>query len=96
MVTRFAADDSATYGELLAFLTEHHGRQIFSTDGSTIEDQLIATLDGRLIATAESCTGGLIAARLTDRPRVLRLRHGRRRVVLQRCEVRSDRRPPPN
>ena len=68
MVTRFAADDSATYGELLAFLTEHHGRQIFSTDGSTIEDQLIATLDGRLIATAESCTGGLIAARLTDRP----------------------------
>ncbi|UOG20055.1 competence/damage-inducible protein A [Gordonia amicalis] len=68
MVTRFAADDAAIYRQLLTFLTEHHGRQIFSTDGSTIEDQLIATLDGRLIATAESCTGGLIAARLTDRP----------------------------
>ncbi|ETA08302.1 damage-inducible protein CinA [Gordonia alkanivorans CGMCC 6845] len=68
MVTRFAAADTATYGQLLDFLTEHHGRQIFSTDGSTIEDQLIATLDGRLIATAESCTGGLVAARLTDRP----------------------------
>ncbi|TYQ05525.1 UNVERIFIED_ORG: nicotinamide-nucleotide amidase [Gordonia westfalica J30] len=68
MVTRFAADDTTTYGRLLDLLTEHHGRQIFSTDGSTIEDQLIATLDGRLIATAESCTGGLVAARLTDRP----------------------------
>ncbi|MHC3004136.1 competence/damage-inducible protein A [Gordonia sp. GN26] len=68
MVTRFAAADAATYGRLSDFLVEHHGRQIFSTDGSTIEDQLIATLDGRLIATAESCTGGLIAARLTDRP----------------------------
>ncbi|MEE2059109.1 competence/damage-inducible protein A [Rhodococcus artemisiae] len=68
MVTRFASGDADVYRRLLDVLTEHHGRQIFSTDGSTIEDQLIDVLDGRLIATAESCTGGLIATRLTSRP----------------------------
>ncbi|MBS9372101.1 CinA-like protein [Rhodococcus sp. B50] len=68
MVTRFASGDADVYRRLLDVLTEHHGRQIFSTDGSTIDDQLIAALDGRSIATAESCTGGLVAARLTDRP----------------------------
>ncbi|WP_199233404.1 competence/damage-inducible protein A [Rhodococcus sp. SMB37] len=68
MVTRFASADADVYRRLLDVLTEHHGHQIFSTDGSTIEDQLIDVLDGRLIATAESCTGGLIAARLTSRP----------------------------
>ena len=68
MVTRFAAADASVYDSLLDLLVEHHGRQIFSTDGSTIDDLLVAALDGRLIATAESCTGGLVAARLTDRP----------------------------
>ena len=68
MVTRFASGDADIYRRLLDVLTEHHGRQIFSTDGSTIDDRLIAVLDGRSIATAESCTGGLVAARLTDRP----------------------------
>ncbi|WP_168702571.1 competence/damage-inducible protein A [Gordonia paraffinivorans] len=68
MVTRFASTDAGVYRQLLDVLTEHHGRQIFSTDGSTIEDQLVEALGGRLIATAESCTGGLVAARLTDRP----------------------------
>ncbi|WP_238420347.1 competence/damage-inducible protein A [Gordonia sp. 'Campus'] len=68
MVTRFAADDAPVYDSLLELLVEHHGRQIFSTNESTIDDHLVAALGGRFIATAESCTGGLIAARLTDRP----------------------------
>ncbi|MDX5454294.1 MAG: nicotinamide-nucleotide amidohydrolase family protein, partial [Rhodococcus sp. (in: high G+C Gram-positive bacteria)] len=68
MVTRFASGDADVYRRLLDVLAEHHGHKIFSTDGSTIDDRLIDALDGRLIATAESCTGGLIAARLTARP----------------------------
>ena len=46
---------------------------LFSDDGSTVDDQVAALLRGersgrpRTIATAESCTGGLLAARLTDR-----------------------------
>lgn len=68
MVTRFASGDAHIYRRLLDVLTEHHGRQIFSLDGATIDDRLIDALDGRSIGTAESCTGGLVAARLTDRP----------------------------
>ena len=45
---------------------------MFSGDGSTVDEQVAALLRGedggstRTIATAESCTGGLLAARLTD------------------------------
>ncbi len=41
---------------------------MFSTDGALIDDQIAGLLAGRTIATAESCTAGMIAARLTDRP----------------------------
>lgn len=68
MVTRFASGDAHIYRRLLGVLIEHHERQIFSLDGATIDDRLIDALDGRSIGTAESCTGGLVAARLTDRP----------------------------
>lgn len=68
MVTRFPVSAAAGYTALTDFLVAAHSRQVFSTDGSTIDDQLAALLTGRRIATAESCTGGLVAARLTDRP----------------------------
>jgi nicotinamide-nucleotide amidase len=45
-----------------------HADTLFSTDGATIDDQVAELLAGRLVATAESCTGGLLAARLTERP----------------------------
>ncbi|MGB8198989.1 MAG: nicotinamide-nucleotide amidohydrolase family protein, partial [Pseudonocardiaceae bacterium] len=45
-----------------------HSRYLFSTDGSSLDDQLAGLLRGRLIGLGESCTGGLLAARLTERP----------------------------
>ncbi|MGV8873092.1 MAG: competence/damage-inducible protein A [Rhodococcus sp. (in: high G+C Gram-positive bacteria)] len=67
MVTRYEESAAPAYADLLMLVEKHHGRQIFSTDGSTIDDIVATRLSGRRIATAESCTGGMIAARLTDR-----------------------------
>ncbi len=43
---------------------------MFSTDASTVDDIVAGVLAerGLSIATAESCTAGLLAGRLTDRP----------------------------
>ena len=68
MVTRFEPLVASVYAELLELLRERHARDIFSEDGSSIDDQVIQLLAGRRIATAESCTAGLLAARLTERP----------------------------
>ncbi|MBY6687243.1 competence/damage-inducible protein A [Rhodococcus sp. BP-149] len=67
MVTRYEESAAAAYSDVLALIEEHHGAQVFSTDGSTIDDIVATRSGGRRIATAESCTGGMIAARLTDR-----------------------------
>jgi nicotinamide-nucleotide amidase len=68
MVTRYEPDAAGIYAKLMELLRERHGREIFSEDGSLVDDQVAQLLAGRRIATAESCTGGLLAARLTDRP----------------------------
>jgi nicotinamide-nucleotide amidase len=52
----------------MTLLRERHGGEIFSEDGSTVDEQVAALLSSRWIATAESCTAGLVAARLTDLP----------------------------
>ncbi|HEY5844722.1 MAG TPA: competence/damage-inducible protein A [Mycobacterium sp.] len=67
IVTRYEPSDAETYGRLVDTLHEQHPREIFSTDGSYIDDQVARLLTGRRIATAESCTAGMVAARLTDR-----------------------------
>ncbi len=67
MVTRYEPHAAPAYSRLSSFLRDKHGGQIFSEDGSTIDDQVAQLLAGRRIATAESCTAGLLAARLTDR-----------------------------
>lgn len=66
VVTRFEPDAAETYADLIALLRDRHGDAVFSDDGSRIDDQVARLLTGRRIATAESCTGGLLAARLTD------------------------------
>ena len=68
MVTRVEPDASGVYEALEAFIREHHPRELYSTDGARVDDQVAELLAGRRIATAESCTAGLLAARLTDRP----------------------------
>lgn len=68
MVTRYEPHSAEAYRRLMALMRERHGSMIFSEDGSLVDDQVARLLEGRRIATAESCTAGLLAARLTDRP----------------------------
>ncbi|CAM4322599.1 Nicotinamide-nucleotide amidohydrolase PncC [Mycobacterium basiliense] len=67
MVTRYEPDATDVYARLTEVLRDRHGEQIYSEDGSQVDDQVAELLTGRRIATAESCTAGLLAARLTDR-----------------------------
>ncbi|MDI3315849.1 MAG: competence/damage-inducible protein A [Mycobacterium sp.] len=68
MVTRFEPPAANVYAQLLELLRDRHGHQIYSEDGSWVDDQVARLLAGRRIATAESCTAGLLAARLTELP----------------------------
>jgi nicotinamide-nucleotide amidase len=68
MVTRYEPEGAGAYERLMDVVRERHSREIFSEDGSRVDDQVAELLAGRQVATAESCTAGLVAARLTDRP----------------------------
>ena len=68
MVTRYEPAAAGVHAKLVELLRERHGREIFSEDGSRVDDQVARLLAGRRVATAESCTAGLLAARLTERP----------------------------
>lgn len=60
-----SADAPAAHDALLAEIESRHGRAIFSRTGQTIDEVLFDLLEGHTVATAESCTGGLLAGRLT-------------------------------
>jgi nicotinamide-nucleotide amidase len=68
MVTRAEPEDAAAYEALAAFVGERHPQELYSTDGARVDDLVAGLLDRRRVATAESCTAGLLAARLTERP----------------------------
>src|SRR5262245_39251403 len=68
IATMYAPDAQDTYDAFVAAVAARHEDTLFSTDGSTIDEQVASLLEGHTIATAESCTAGLAAARLTDRP----------------------------
>jgi nicotinamide-nucleotide amidase len=67
IATRYEPSAATVYGAFAEFVRERHGDTLFSLDGSTIDEQVAALLAGHRIATGESCTGGMLAARLTDR-----------------------------
>ncbi len=53
---------------LLRGLREKLGQFTYSYEGETIEAVVARLLGGRTLAVAESCTGGLLAARCTEKP----------------------------
>ncbi|MGI8713423.1 MAG: competence/damage-inducible protein A [Solirubrobacteraceae bacterium] len=68
VATRYEPGAQREYDALLAFIRERHADTLFSLDGAKIDDQVAQLLKGRTLAVAESCTAGLLAARVTDRP----------------------------
>ncbi|HSO99712.1 MAG TPA: nicotinamide-nucleotide amidohydrolase family protein, partial [Solirubrobacteraceae bacterium] len=69
IATRFEPPAAEIYTRFLEFVATRHADTLFSRDGTTIDEQVAALLEaaGETVAVAESCTGGLMAARLTDR-----------------------------
>jgi len=68
VVVRYEPATKSAYEALEGVISERHGQFLYSTDGSTIDDQVSELLGDMQIAVGESCTGGLMAARLTSRP----------------------------
>jgi len=65
---RYEPPAEDAYEALVEFIRERHRDTLFSDDGSTIDEQIAGLLDGRTVGVAESCTGGVMSARLTERP----------------------------
>lgn len=70
IVTRYGPDAQPAYDEFAAAIAAAYPATLFSADGRTIDEIVAETLlaRGLTIATAESCTAGLLAGRLADRP----------------------------
>lgn len=68
VVTRFEPSAAPAYEQLVAVVRERHADTLFSEDGTGVDVQVAELLRSRrlTVATAESCTGGLLAGRLTD------------------------------
>jgi nicotinamide-nucleotide amidase len=70
VVTRWEPADDAVYEAFENVVRKRHADTLFSDDGTTVDDQVASLLGKRgwSVGVAESCTGGLLAARLTARP----------------------------
>ncbi len=67
VVTRYEPDVAEVYEAFARVVAERHADTLFSTDGSTVDEQVAGMLREKqwTIGVAESCTGGELAARLT-------------------------------
>ena len=70
VVTRFDPNNGRAYEDLSGFIAGRHADTLYSTDGSSVDVQVAGLLrdSGLRIAVAESCTGGLLGARLSEAP----------------------------
>jgi nicotinamide-nucleotide amidase len=70
IVTRYAPAARDRLDLLRRTVLADFAATVFSTDGAAVDDVVAAALTARgwTVATAESCTGGLLGARLTARP----------------------------
>jgi nicotinamide-nucleotide amidase len=65
---RYRDAATATAEQVRSGLAARHERHLFSLDGETIDSQVAKLLKGHRLGLAESCSGGLLAARITDVP----------------------------
>jgi nicotinamide-nucleotide amidase len=65
---RYRDEAAAVADSVRDGLAARHERHLFSRDGETIDSQVAKLLAGRRLGLAESCSGGLLAARITDVP----------------------------
>jgi nicotinamide-nucleotide amidase len=65
---RYRPGVEETSQRLVEGLVAHHGRFVFSLDGSSIDEQIADLCRGHRVGLAESCTAGLLAARMTETP----------------------------
>jgi nicotinamide-nucleotide amidase len=65
---RYRDGAEATAEAVRAALAERHARHLFSLDGETIDAQVAGLLASHRLGLAESCSGGLLAGRITRIP----------------------------
>jgi nicotinamide-nucleotide amidase len=65
---RYRDGAEKTAGRLKDELTRRHEATLYSSDGRTVDEIVAGLLAGRRLAVAESCSSGLLAARLTNLP----------------------------
>ena len=65
---RYREAASGAAEQLKEELRQRHERSLYSLDGRTVDEVVAGLLAGRRLGVAESCSAGLLAARITDVP----------------------------
>ena len=90
IVTRYEPHSALVAAALEAIIRERHAEVIYSDDGTVVDEQVAALLvaQGLTVAVAESCTGGLVLGRLSERPGASAFLRGG--IVAYSDEVKSE------